>query len=103
MTNLILNCALFVILSSALPLLSKVIIILKKCFNECNIFLQVLGITNFDLLGNFGRIRWLGNYFIIFGVNIVFGGAAGVCLFNKVILCTSITPTISPGDTQSTG
>jgi len=27
---------------------------------------------------------WLGNYFIIFGVNIVFGAAAGVCLFNKV-------------------
>merc|ERR1712025_72618 len=67
MTNLILNCALYVILSSALPLLVK-----------------VLGITNFDLLGNFGRIRWLGNYFIIFGVNIVFGGAAAVCLFNKV-------------------
>jgi hypothetical protein len=67
MTHLILNCALYVILSSALPLLVK-----------------VLGITNFDLLGNFGRIRWLGNYFIIFGVNIVFGGAAAVCLFNKV-------------------
>jgi len=67
MTHLILNCALFVILSSALPLLVK-----------------VLGITNFDLLGNFGRIRWLGNYFIIFAVNFSFGGAAAVCLFNKV-------------------
>jgi len=67
MTHLILNCGLYVILSSALPLLVK-----------------VLGITNFDLLGNFGRIRWLGNYFIIFGVNILFGGAAAVCLFNKV-------------------
>jgi len=67
MTHLILNCALFVILSSALPLLVK-----------------VLGITNFDLLGNFGRIRWLGNYFIIFAVNFLFGGAAAVCLFNKV-------------------
>merc|ERR1719187_3134724 len=40
-THLILNCALFVVLSSALPLLVK-----------------ILGITNFDLLGNFGRIRW---------------------------------------------
>jgi len=67
MTHLILNCAFFVILSSALPLLVK-----------------VLGITNFDLLGNFGRIRWLGNYFIIFAVNFLFGGAAAVCLFNKV-------------------
>jgi len=67
MTYLILNCALFVILSSALPLLVK-----------------VLGITHFDLLGNYGRIRWLGNYFIIFAVNILFCGAAAFCLFNKV-------------------
>ena len=44
----------------------------------------ISGITNFDLLGNFGRIRWLGNYFIIFAVNFLFGGAAAVCLFNKV-------------------
>jgi len=67
MTHLILNCALYVILSSALPLLVK-----------------ILGITNFDLLGNFGRIRWLGNYFIIFTVNFLFCGAATACLFHKV-------------------
>ena len=78
----------------------------------------MLGITNFDLLGNFGRIRWvgqfvhqsglfcsllisclfgfrwLGNYFIIFGVNIVFGGAASVCLFNKVLF--SIIKVLNP-------
>jgi len=67
MTHLILNCALYVTLSSALPLLVK-----------------VLGITNFDLLGNFGRIRWLGNYFIIFAINFLFAGAAALCLFKKV-------------------
>ena len=26
----------------------------------------------------------MGNYFIIFAVNFLFGGAAAVCLFNKV-------------------
>jgi len=66
-THLILNCALFVVLSSALPLLVK-----------------ILGITNFDLLGNFGRIRWLGNSLIILTVNIIFGTAAALSLFNKV-------------------
>jgi len=66
-THLILNCALFVVLSSALPLLVK-----------------ILGITNFDLLGNFGRIRWLGNTVIILTVNIIFGTAAALSLFNKV-------------------
>jgi len=66
-THLILNCALFVVLSSALPLLVK-----------------ILGITNFDLLGNFGRIRWLGNTLIILTVNIIFGTAAALSLFNKV-------------------
>jgi len=66
-THLIYNCALYVILSSALPLLVK-----------------VLGITNFDLLGNYGKIRWLGNYFLIFAVNFLFAAAAALCLFNKV-------------------
>lgn len=67
MTHLIYNCALYVILSSALPLLVK-----------------VLGITNFDLLGNYGKIRWLGNYFLVFAVNILFGGASCLCLFDRV-------------------
>jgi len=67
MTHLIYNCALYVILSSALPLLVK-----------------VLGITNFDLLGNYGKIRWLGNYFLVFAVNFLFGGAAALCLFDRV-------------------
>ena len=52
-------------LSSALPLLVK-----------------VLGITNFDLLGNYGKIRWLGNYFPVFAVNILFGSA--LLLFNRI-------------------
>ena len=32
-----------------------------------------LGITNFDLLGNYGKIKWLRSYVIILFVNLVFG------------------------------
>jgi len=66
-SHLIMNCGLFVILSSALPLLVK-----------------VLGITNFDLLGNYGKITWLRSYVIILFVNLVFGLGAALCFFNKV-------------------
>jgi len=66
LTHLILNCGLFLILSSALPLLSK-----------------ILGITNFDLLGSFGEVKWLGNIYIVLFCNAVFGGCASLALFNK--------------------
>ena len=76
MTHLIYNCALYVILSSALPLLVKV---LGKVNNIVCILRYPtpslsLGITNFDLLGNYGKIRWLGNYIVVFAVNALFGG-----------------------------
>ena len=35
--------------------------------------IHFLGITNFDLLGNYGRIKWLRSFFIIFVVNLIFG------------------------------
>ncbi|KRT83322.1 hypothetical protein AMK59_3445, partial [Oryctes borbonicus] len=60
------NCSLVLILSSALPLLAK-----------------ILGITNFDLLGDFGSIEWLGNFKIVLLYNLVFAGAATLCLVNK--------------------
>ncbi|KAF5305480.1 hypothetical protein FQA39_LY01571 [Lamprigera yunnana] len=60
------NCALILILSSALPLLSK-----------------ILGITNFDLLGDFGSIEWLGNFKIVFMYNLVFATATTVCIANN--------------------
>ncbi|GJQ80804.1 hypothetical protein Trydic_g16002, partial [Trypoxylus dichotomus] len=60
------NCTLVLILSSALPLLAK-----------------ILGITNFDLLGDFGSIEWLGNFKIVLLYNLVFAGAATLCLVNK--------------------
>ena len=35
--------------------------------------LSFLGITNFDLLGDFGQIEWLGNFLIVLLYNVVFG------------------------------
>uniref|UniRef100_A0A182WWC1 Uncharacterized protein n=1 Tax=Anopheles quadriannulatus TaxID=34691 RepID=A0A182WWC1_ANOQN len=66
LAQLIANCGLVLILSSALPLLAR-----------------ILGITNFDLLGDFGQIEWLGNFLIVLLYNVVFGTAATLCLFNK--------------------
>ncbi|XP_060523683.1 protein Lilipod isoform X2 [Cylas formicarius] len=60
------NCALVLIISSALPLLSK-----------------ILGVTNFDLLGDFGSIEWLGNFQIVLLYNILFAFAASLCIVNK--------------------
>ncbi|XP_046392157.1 protein Lilipod isoform X2 [Ischnura elegans] len=64
--HLILNCAITLVLSSALPLLAR-----------------ILGITNFDLLGDFGRIEWLGNFKIVLMYNLVFASSTTICLMNK--------------------
>ena len=67
LTQLIVNCGLVLVLSSALPLLSR-----------------ILGISNFDLLGNYGRIEWLGNFYLVLLYNFVFAAAATLCLGKKV-------------------
>ena len=67
LTQLIVNCGLVLILSSALPLLSR-----------------ILGISNFDLLGNYGRIEWLGNFYLVLLYNLVFAAAATLALAKKV-------------------
>lgn len=66
MVHVIANCVVVLILSSALPLLAR-----------------TLGITNFDLLGDFGKISWLGNFWIVLGYNILFATAAAWCLVKK--------------------
>ncbi|XP_014788146.1 limb region 1 protein homolog isoform X1 [Octopus bimaculoides] len=66
MILIIANCIVILVLSSALPVL-----------------LKTLGITNFDLLGNFGSMEWLGNFYIILTYNIVFAVATALCLVNK--------------------
>jgi len=63
------NCALLLVLSSALPLLAR-----------------TLGITNFDLLGEYGQIEWLGNFKIVLLYNVVFAVASTLCLSNKCTL-----------------
>lgn len=39
--------------------------------------------TNFDLLGNFGRIEWLGNFKLVLLYNLIFATAAIGCLATK--------------------
>lgn len=66
MLHIILNCSVLLVLSSALPVLSR-----------------TLGITNFDLVGDFGTMDWLGNFYIIFAYNVIFAVATVLCLVNK--------------------
>ncbi|NXI57547.1 LMBRL protein, partial [Chloroceryle aenea] len=42
------------------------------------------GITRFDLLGDFGRFNWLGNFHIIFLYNMGFAGLTTLCLVKRV-------------------
>ncbi|KAK7092256.1 limb region 1 protein homolog [Littorina saxatilis] len=66
MVKIIMNCSVLLVLSSALPIVSK-----------------MLGITNFDLIGNFGSMDWLGNFYLIFTINVVFAAATSVSLVTK--------------------
>ncbi|XP_071788837.1 protein LMBR1L-like [Asterias amurensis] len=66
MTKVIANCLVLLVLSSALPLLSR-----------------TLGITNYDLIGEFGRSNWLQNFYLIIIYNILFSILTSSCLLNK--------------------
>ncbi|XP_044929030.1 protein LMBR1L isoform X3 [Mustela putorius furo] len=63
MTQIIGNCVCLLVLSSALP-----------------VFSRTLGLTRFDLLGDFGRFNWLGNFYIVFLYNAAFAGLTTLCL-----------------------
>ncbi|XP_015414069.1 PREDICTED: protein LMBR1L isoform X2 [Myotis davidii] len=63
MTQIIGNCVCLLVLSSALP-----------------VFSRTLGLTRFDLLGDFGRFNWLGNFYIVFLYNAIFAGLTTLCL-----------------------
>ncbi|KAJ0036794.1 hypothetical protein NQD34_005471 [Periophthalmus magnuspinnatus] len=67
LTQIIANCVSLLILSSALP-----------------IFSRTLGITRFDLLGDFGRYDWLGNFYIVFLYNMMFAGLTSASLIKTV-------------------
>ncbi|KAM6981654.1 limb region 1 homolog-like protein [Tautogolabrus adspersus] len=67
LTQMIANCVSLLILSSALP-----------------VFSRTLGITRFDLLGDFGRYNWLGNFYIVFMYNMLFAGLTSASLIKTV-------------------
>ncbi|XP_074687761.1 limb region 1 protein homolog isoform X6 [Strix aluco] len=66
MTKIIGNCVSILVLSSALPVMSR-----------------TLGITRFDLLGDFGRFNWLGNFYIVLSYNLLFAIMTTLCLVRK--------------------
>lgn len=41
------------------------------------------GITRFDLLGDFGRFNWLGNFYIVLSYNLLFAIVTTLCLVRK--------------------
>lgn len=65
-TKVIANCIVLLILSSALPALSR-----------------TLGITKFDLMGEFARLDWLGNFRVVILYNLLFEVLTAFCLVNK--------------------
>uniref|UniRef100_A0AAY4D0R6 Protein LMBR1L n=1 Tax=Denticeps clupeoides TaxID=299321 RepID=A0AAY4D0R6_9TELE len=67
LTQIIGNCVSLLVLSSALP-----------------VFSRTLGITHFDLPGDFGRYNWLGNFHIVFLYNVLFAGLTSACLINTL-------------------
>ncbi|KAM9514631.1 protein LMBR1L [Guaruba guarouba] len=67
LTKIIGNCVSLLVLSSALP-----------------VFSRTLGITRFDLLGDFGRFNWLGNFYIVFLYNMGFVALTTLCLIKRV-------------------
>jgi hypothetical protein len=69
MRTIILNCLIFLIFSSALPVCSK-----------------ILGLTGFDLLGHFANLHWLANVYVILIYNFGFAFATGFFLITK---CTA--------------
>lgn len=70
---IMLNCMVLLILSSALPL-----------------FTRTVGITNFDLFGNFGQIVWTRNYHLVLVYNGAFLVALAFCLCHSIVVRLSV-------------
>lgn len=58
---------------------------LKKCNEGFDVTLKcnLTGITRFDLLGDFGRFNWLGNFYIVLSYNLLFAIMTTLCLVRK--------------------
>lgn len=56
-----------------------------ECFdlNLLNLVCNLTGITRFDLLGDFGRFNWLGNFYIVLSYNLLFAIMTTLCLVRK--------------------
>ena len=65
--QVIINCSVLLILTSALPLVAR-----------------TLGITKFNLLGHFGSFEWLGNFWLVLGYNLIFLTITVTVLFRRV-------------------
>lgn len=85
LSHLIANSFLILILTSAQPLLSRILGENAKfrSIEKLVQFSTFLGITNFDLLGDYGEIEWLGNFVIVLLYNFIFIVSAGLCIINK--------------------
>lgn len=92
MTKVICNCVVFIILTSASPVLARMLgkreNILPNYWTEnwfkVIVFRQrTVGITTFDLLGSCGRLDWLGNFYLVLSYNLIFAVATGLCLVTK--------------------
>lgn len=61
------------------------------------------GITRFDLLGDFGRFNWLGNFYIVFLYNMGFAGLTTLCLVKKVSWAVQAELIRAFGEDRDTG
>lgn len=64
--------------------------VIVVCFSKSviKVLMQVsnsilTGITRFDLLGDFGRFNWLGNFYIVLSYNLLFAIMTTLCLVRK--------------------
>lgn len=62
-------------------------VVLEQIYTCCSLdhrsSISWTGITNFDLIGNFGSMDWLGHYYLILFINIVFAAATTGSLVTK--------------------
>lgn len=76
------NCTILCLLSSALPLLAR-----------------TLGMTNFDLLADYGRIEWLGNFYVVLSYNVLFLVSSYYCSTMSFYMANNNSKTNEKGDT----
>lgn len=60
-----------------------VVLYLVTCVIFSGCFVCLSGITRFDLLGDFGRFNWLGNFYIVLSYNLLFAIVTTLCLVRK--------------------